>query len=194
MRAFSLIELMVVIAIVALLSAVAVPAYKDYVIRTKVLNAIQVPDFLAHELAVEFAKNGEFPATLEISGVSFTGGSWNRVDASQDYGDVKSIAFWRSTDSKGLVLVFVLKGLSGMPGYVEPLEAATAPATGAYQSYAVGVREDDNGVLEFVCGHANGITLPNNSIPFEYLPANCDCADILGGGAGWYQTGVCGAT
>ncbi len=47
MRGFSLIELMVVIAIVAILSAVAVPAYKNYVLRTKVLNAIQVPDALA---------------------------------------------------------------------------------------------------------------------------------------------------
>ncbi len=86
-------------------------------------------------MAIEYSKNGEFPATIEINGSSYSGGGWNRVDASQDYGYVKSIAFWRATDSKGIVLVFVLKGLTGIPNYVEPLETATAPVTGgAYQS------------------------------------------------------------
>lgn len=39
---FSLIELMVVIAIVAVLAAVAVPAYKDYVLNAKVSKSIPI--------------------------------------------------------------------------------------------------------------------------------------------------------
>ena len=39
-QGFTLIELMIVIAIVAILVALAVPAYKDYTVRTKVAECI----------------------------------------------------------------------------------------------------------------------------------------------------------
>ena len=50
-QGFTLIELMIVIAIVAILVALAVPAYKDYTVRTKVaecINGAAVPLSLIH--------------------------------------------------------------------------------------------------------------------------------------------------
>ena len=42
-QGFTLIELMIVIAIVAILVALAVPAYQDYTIRAKVASALMLP-------------------------------------------------------------------------------------------------------------------------------------------------------
>jgi prepilin-type N-terminal cleavage/methylation domain-containing protein len=51
-QGFTLIELMIVIAIVAILVALAVPAYKDYTVRTKVaecINGAAVPKLAISE-------------------------------------------------------------------------------------------------------------------------------------------------
>ncbi|NND45836.1 MAG: pilin [Xanthomonadales bacterium] len=59
-KGFTLIELMIVIAIVAILVALAVPAYRDYTIRTKVGECI----------------NGAAVAKLQISEYAETVGAW----------------------------------------------------------------------------------------------------------------------
>lgn len=63
-KGFSLIELMVVIAVVSILAVVATPAYQNYVIKAKVANARVVMDGFAQQVKGFYAENGRFPTTV----------------------------------------------------------------------------------------------------------------------------------
>ena len=68
-RGFTLIELMIVIAIVAILVALAVPAYQDYTIRAKVTECIHISAVPKLQIA-EFRQTvGRWPANVEEAGL-----------------------------------------------------------------------------------------------------------------------------
>jgi len=71
-KGFSLIELMVVIAIVALLSAVAIPVYKTYSIRSKILSAVAVVNKIK---LMEIEYYNKFGSYTNANGIGLTNAS-----------------------------------------------------------------------------------------------------------------------
>ena len=51
-QGFTLIELMIVVAIIGILAAVAIPAYQDYTIKAKVANALTAVDSIKTAVAL----------------------------------------------------------------------------------------------------------------------------------------------
>lgn len=61
-KGFTLIELMIVVAIIGILAAVALPAYQDYTIRSKVTEGLAQANGAKTVVSETFGSNGGFPA------------------------------------------------------------------------------------------------------------------------------------
>ncbi|EPH9508438.1 pilin, partial [Neisseria gonorrhoeae] len=69
-KGFTLIELMIVIAIVGILAAVALPAYQDYTARAQVSEAILLAEGQKSAVTEYYLNNGEWPKDNGDAGVA----------------------------------------------------------------------------------------------------------------------------
>ena len=67
-QGFTLIELMIVVAIVGILAAIALPAYQDYTIRARVTEGITAAGGCKAAVAEYTASNGVLPSDITAAG------------------------------------------------------------------------------------------------------------------------------
>jgi len=168
---FSLIELMVVIAIVALLAAVAVPSYKTYVIKSKIANVFPLAMTVVEQAKLGYETKGAWPSSYTLKGVTIPL-VVNNADSVVQLGDIYSAqVYWHANAPNALFLNFGISGLTGIPNYVEP--SVTLPQ----RNYlTIALRAETNGTYIIKCGDYD----PSNSaaIPIAYLPSICSCTSV----------------
>ena len=71
-KGFTLIELMIVVAIIGILAAIAIPAYQDYTVRSQVTEGLNLASDLKAAVAETFAQTGSWPATNNAVGITAT--------------------------------------------------------------------------------------------------------------------------
>ncbi len=80
---FTLIELMIVVAIIGVLSAIGIPMYQDYVKKSELASATATLRGLLTKAELYYLDQGSFPTALtDINAVSSAGGSIGEVGIS----------------------------------------------------------------------------------------------------------------
>ena len=67
-QGFTLIELMIVVAIIGILAAIAIPAYQNYTIRAQVTEGLTLADGWKTAVAEYYANRGTWPSQGNITG------------------------------------------------------------------------------------------------------------------------------
>jgi len=142
-KGFTLIELMIVVAIIGILAAVALPAYQDYTVRAKVSEVI----LAASSAKVAVAEAGQANGSIDSGSISV---------ATQASKFVSSVGYSSTSASAG-VITAIARGESKIAG-------AGVQFAGALET---------NGQVTWTCGAApiaGSVTVLMDS---KYLPASC---------------------
>lgn len=68
-QGFTLIELMIVVAIIGILSAIAIPAYLDYTVRTQIIEGISLSAGAKSAVSEFYQDRGDFPTDNTEAGI-----------------------------------------------------------------------------------------------------------------------------
>jgi type IV pilus assembly protein PilA len=176
-KGFTLIELMIVVAIIGILAAVALPAYQDYTVRAKVSEGI-LAGSACRTAVTEAIQNGIVPKKGNWGCEQGTPESKAGAGDAQRASKMVAMVDVNSTNLPGQITITLeklpeLKGASATVIQMTPLASPNTPLKGKVDSNDPTKFTFDDvaaaGISEWSCGPQSG----TNGTPTKYLPATC---------------------
>lgn len=160
-KGFTLIELMIVIAIIGILAAFAIPAYNDYITRTQVSEAVELLGGIKTPVAEFGSDQNAWPELIQADGTNTATANANQIPVSLQ-GKYSRIT---TTNDAGTYPAGV---------WVATMSAGRASG----QTVAIGT---PNGGATWFCGSVatiNGVNAPSDvatktTVPNKWLPTSC---------------------
>jgi type IV pilus assembly protein PilA len=150
-KGFTLIELMIVVAIIGILAAVALPAYQDYTIRAKMSEVILAMSACRTSITEVYQTGGTAPAP----------GSWGCEGVASKY--VAGLV----TDANGVVTATVQNISSKVDTSNVTLIPLILPGQAASTTGGTGNGNMGEGLYGWICGGTG------TSVQSNYLPGSC---------------------
>jgi len=148
---FTLIELMIVIAILGILAAIAIPAYQDYSIRAKVSEAIKLTSSAKAAVADYYWVNNRMPTNRTDSGQANTTSKY-----------VSGLTILSAGPDGGIISVDINENNTGISSRTsDDMYIILKPSITA-------------GAVDWVCSANNAVDGSGNNINLNrYVPASC---------------------
>jgi type IV pilus assembly protein PilA len=156
-QGFTLIELMIVVAIIGILAAIAIPAYQDYTIRSQASEGPALASSIKAAVAESYADDGEWPADLAALGV--TNAPAGKYVASVDVAD-GSITITYGNDAHSAITGDTLTLRPGLSLNNDII-------------WECGFKTGVTGVNTYADGAGTASDATASTIEEKYLPASC---------------------
>ena len=112
-KGFTLIELMIVVAIIGILAAVAIPAYQDYTIRARVTEGLNLASSAKLAVSETAITNNALPATQAATGYTSPALTDNVTGIAIGAGGVITITYTQAAGGGTIIMTPTLQQANG---------------------------------------------------------------------------------